>query len=542
MYNNVQYKSQLLEEQEERAFKFDFEFDTDNIQNVSLKVESNSTEIYLSKLSGQYLNYERHIDRRIDLDLDLIREKALLNLVPTLFFYKKKGINIHIKFTDNTTSSSTSIETTDVPNFFNKKFSIENRNKQSFDFTLNHRIENTQGKLNAFYCANNRTVCEFSDKDFKLSLPYCYSGFLLLESAYFNEKVNNERNDFDIFPIRTDMFSSLSWEMINEQLKIVIAELVKEGIPETEKINKAKIEEIHEERPYLVNYIGEDDIDIAGFMDKKQLIDKAKKRFDQAKEKVLTTAGKDSYTDEELREAIELAQNELISYISDRVQVIDRLNKLVDKRERVESIIHNLFMEQHTDDDYFCVGKNNLWLLDDRFTTYSYAASDKRINEVLKQIGEETGDFEILHDRPDISLFFSDNPNKPKKLKSVLVEIKPFDFQSKSDRKKFAGIQQLVDYVKAFKTKENIDEIFAYLITDIDAQLAERLKGDDYTPLFSLETPIFHRFYQALGISIYVISAQTLIKDAEARNKVFLDIIRKQNRLNTLLGKPSQNT
>ena len=542
VYNNVQYKSQLLEEQEERAFKFDFEFDTDNIQNVSLKVESNSTEIYLSKLSGQYLNYERHIDRRIDLDLDLIREKALLNLVPTLFFYKKKGINIHIKFTDNTTSSSTSIETTDVPNFFNKKFSIENRNKQSFDFTLNHRIENTQGKLNAFYCANNRTVCEFSDKDFKLSLPYGYSGFLLLESAYFNEKVNNERNDFDIFPIRTDMFSSLSWEMINEQLKIVIAELVKEGIPETEKINKAKIEEIHEERPYLVNYIGEDDIDIAGFMDKKQLIDKAKKRFDQAKEKVLTTAGKDSYTDEELREAIELAQNELISYISDRVQVIDRLNKLVDKRERVESIIHNLFMEQHTDDDYFCVGKNNLWLLDDRFTTYSYAASDKRINEVLKQIGEETGDFEILHDRPDISLFFSDNPNKPKKLKSVLVEIKPFDFQSKSDRKKFAGIQQLVDYVKAFKTKENIDEIFAYLITDIDAQLAERLKGDDYTPLFSLETPIFHRFYQALGISIYVISAQTLIKDAEARNKVFLDIIRKQNRLNTLLGKPSQNT
>ena len=69
------------------------------------------------------------------------------------------------------------------------QLAIENRNKQSFDFTLNHRIENTQGKLNAFYCANNRTVCEFSDKDFKLSLPYGYSGFLLLESAYFNEKV-----------------------------------------------------------------------------------------------------------------------------------------------------------------------------------------------------------------------------------------------------------------------------------------------------------------------------------------------------------------
>ena len=116
-----------------------------------------------------------------------------------------------------------------------------------------------------------------------------------------------------------------------------------------------------------------------------------------------------------------------------------------------------------------------------------------------------------------------------------MVELKPFDFTNKPDRKKFQGVQQLIDYVKAFKTRENIDEIYGFLITDVDSKLSERLIGDSYTPLYSQESPIYHRFYDKLGISIYVVSAKTLIIDAEARNKVFLDIIRKQSKLNNLL-------
>lgn len=538
VYNFANYKSTLKETQEERNFKFDFEFDTDNLKkSVTDSIQSNYTEISLTSLSPHYLNFDRHIDRRIELDLELIKEKVLLNLIPTLFFYKKKGKNINIKFIDKTTSSEASITSKDVPDFVENKFTIKDWSSKEYSFVLNHKIQNTEGRLYAFYCANNRTVCEFSDKDFKLSLPYGYSGFLLLESTYFDSRVNHERNDLSIFPVRTDAFSTLSWEMINEELKKVITQIVKEGIPKTEQLNKEKISELYEERPYLINYIEESDIDIAGFLDKSQLIEKAKKRFDTAKEKVLNNSGNEEFTDSELQEAIELAQNELVSYINDRVQIIERLKKLVNKKERVESIIHNLFMEKHTNDDYFCIGKNNLWLLDDRFTTYSYAASDKRIKEVLKEINIEAGETKIPNDAPDLSLFFSHNPNNQERLKSVLVEIKPFDYQSKPDRKKFAGIQQLVDYVEAFKNKEKINEIFAFLITDIDSKLADRLEKDDYKPLFSTENPIYFRYYQKIGISIFVISASTLIKDAEARNKVFLDIIRKQSKIKNILSK-----
>lgn len=536
VYNYANFTSSLVKTQEIRSFKFDFDFDTDNIKSTLSKVEQNLTEVIFNSLSESYLNYEKHIDRRIEMDLEAIREKVLLNLIPTLFFYKKKGVEITISFIDQTTSDQVFIEPKDIPEFKERKFIVKDREGKEFEFTLNHRIDNVDGKLNAYYCANNRTVCEFSEKDLKLNFPYGYSGYLLLESKYLNTRVNHERNDFEIKPLRTDAFTTLSWDLINEELKKTVTDLVKEGIPETKEINKTKIKEIHEERPYLINYIDETDIEIAGFMDKKKLIDNAKKKFDNAKEKILASAGKEEYTDTELYEAIELTHNELVSYINDRVLVIERLKKLIDKKERVEEIIHNLFMEMQTDDDYYAVGKNNLWLLDDRYTTYSYAASDKRIREVLKGIDEDNGATDILDDKPDLSLFFSHNPNKPERLKSVLVEIKPFDYASKSDRKKFAGIQQLLDYVKAFKEKEKIEEVSSFLITEIDDKLADRLRTDGYTPLFSLESPIYHRFYSEPNISIFVISVSTLIKDAEARNKVFLDIIKKQSKIKNLLS------
>jgi len=183
--------------------------------------------------------------------------------------------------------------------------------------------------------------------------------------------------------------------------------------------------------------------------------------------------------------------------------------------------------------------ENNLWLIDDRFTTYSYAASEKRIQDVLNAIDETNDDIDILDDRPDLSLFFSHNPDDLERLKAVMVEIKPFDFSSKPDRKKFQGIQQALDYVRAFRRKEKIQEIFGFVITDIDDELAERLIGDAYIPLFSNECSIYHRFYPD-GVSIYVISARTLIADAEARNKVFLDIIRKQSKLSSILKDESE--
>lgn len=538
VYQDATFKSELFDEQEVRSFKFTRDFDPDKLNKEKATVKSNSTEIKLSRLTLQYRNPQREKDRRIDLDIEAIREKVLLHLIPTLYFFKKKGVEITIVFNDLTTNEQNLIDSSDIPDFLEKKFEIngKGRGEKKYTFILNYIVSKVDGKLNAYYCADNRAVAEFSEKEFKLSLPYGYSGYFLLESDYLKEKVNNERNDFDIYPIKTDLFCPISWEMINTKLKSQISEIVQEGIPETEKINRNKLKEIQDKRPYIVPYIEEEDIEMAGYLDENYILEKAKRRFDKAKENVLSSAGKAEYTDTELREAIDLAYNELVSYINDRAQVLERLRTLVNKKERVEKTIHDLFMEQHSDDDFYCVGKNNLWLIDDRFTTYSYAASDKRIQDVLNSIDETNEGIDILDDRPDLSLFFSHNPDDTERLKAVLIEIKPFDFDTKPHRQKIKGVQQLIDYILAFKQKEKIEEIFGFLVTEIDDKLEERLKIEGYTRLFSNDAPIYHRYYDApLSASIYVLCANTLIADAEARNKVFLDIIRKQSKLNEIL-------
>ncbi|WP_394660063.1 ATP-binding protein [uncultured Chryseobacterium sp.] len=535
VYEFVNYSSYIPSVGEIRKFKFDFDFDTDHINKSESDSTEKKTEVSLNYINKTYYDFDKKIDRRILLDIDDIRNKVLMNLIPTLFFYQKKGVNVNIHFINEFDGTTVKISPEDIPDFTNIPFEIKNYLGNSILFNLNYKISNNIGNLNAYYCANNRTVCEFHEKDLKISMPYGYSGFMLLESEYLDERSNNERNDFDIFPVKKDMYSTLSWDTINNEIKKIFGELVKDGVPETEKINKEKLREIHNERPYLTQYIESEDIDLAGFLDKRHIIDKAKKKFDNAKEKVLTNSGKASYTDTELNEAIQLTQNELVSYVNDRVIVIERLKSLVDKGEKVESIIHNMFMERYTKDDYFSVGKNNLWLLDDRFTTYSYAASDRRINDVLQDIDLSKDEIDILNDKPDLSLFFSHNPLSPDRLKSVLIELKPFEYKNKSHRKKHQGILQLIEYLKAFKSREKIDEVYGYLITDIDHKFAEALLQDDFIPLFSSEHPIYHRNYDKIGVSVFVVSAKTLIYDAEARNRTFLDIIRKQAKINFLL-------
>ena len=79
VYERVKYKSDLFDNQETRSFTFDLDFDTENLIRVKKKLEKDHTEISLSFLTSQYLNDERHIDRRINLNLEEIRERVLLN-------------------------------------------------------------------------------------------------------------------------------------------------------------------------------------------------------------------------------------------------------------------------------------------------------------------------------------------------------------------------------------------------------------------------------------------------------------------------------
>jgi len=355
VYKRARYISYIKKDSKSRDFNFDFNFDPEKVGFKECKVSNNYTELHFNNLNETYFN-DGSIDRRINIDLNKIKSKVLNNILPILYFNKKNKKIIQIEFIYG--SEIVIINNDDIPNFEIQEFDIINKFGERINFVINYHISNNSSNFIGFYCANKRTVCSFEDKDLKLHVPDGYSVSILIESKYLDLKVNNNRNDFDIFPVKVDQFSSVSWEMINSNIKINLTTLVKERIPELKKLNTRKLKEIQEERPYLLNYIDNDDVEMAGFVDKKTIIEKAKRKFDTAKENIFLNSNKNTFTNKELSDAIILAQNELVSYINDRVLIIEKLRNLSVKKERVENIIHDLFMVRKTKTEYNNIANN----------------------------------------------------------------------------------------------------------------------------------------------------------------------------------------
>lgn len=187
-----------------------------------------------------HLEPSRGRDRRIKLDVTDVRNKVLVHLSPILYFYKQRGREITIRFLNANDESEATITPEDIPEFRTKTFKIQTAQSETFDFDLSYAILQGEARLNAFHCADMRTVCSFAEKDLKLSMPQGYSGIFLLESEYLRQRVNNDRNDFDIYPVRTDFFVPISWEIINRHLKGELKEIIAAELPYTEGRNRDK--------------------------------------------------------------------------------------------------------------------------------------------------------------------------------------------------------------------------------------------------------------------------------------------------------------
>jgi len=105
-------------------------------------------------------------------------------LLPTLFFSKKRGREVTISFVDAVTSEQIEIRPNDIPDLQTTQFQVSDKDEKQFDFDLYYLVRNQAGKFNAYFCADNRTVCDFGEKGLSVSLPAGYSGLMLVESDY----------------------------------------------------------------------------------------------------------------------------------------------------------------------------------------------------------------------------------------------------------------------------------------------------------------------------------------------------------------------
>ena len=215
--------------------------------------------------------------------------------------------------------------------------------------------------------------------------------------------------------------------------------------------------------------------------------------------------------------------NSLTCYIKWRQKIIDKLMSKINDKKTLEKEIHNLICKKGkigTDFDPLKLEENNIWLIDDKFMSYNYVASEKTINEITNKLGNKIDKDKI----PDIVIYKKIGNFK----KAVIIELKKPDSDLWDAGK---SIDQCGFYAKQL-SKSGIKEIYCYAIVNIDSDARDILETRKFIKLFSTdETEIWQGDFGGINAFIQIISPTTFAKDAENRNQTFINIIKKSKGL-----------
>ena len=129
---------------------------------------------------------------------------------------------------------------------------------------------------------------------------------------------------------------------------------------------------------------------------------------------------------EKYEKAMDLSSRSLAEYILYREKIISKLETITNKDS--EATIHNLILPKRSilknNQNVTAIYNNNLWLLDNKYMTYTTAMSERTMQEVVEEItqGVEHGSDS---NRPDLAIIFSDNPEDLScKVDVVIIELK----------------------------------------------------------------------------------------------------------------------
>lgn len=137
------------------------------------------------------------------------------------------------------------------------------------------------------------------------------------------------------------------------------------------------------------------------------------------------------------------------------------------------------------------------------------------------------------NDRPDITLFFSDNPNKEGMMVDVVVvELKRLGISAEQNSivefQLDTRTQRLAEYYG-----NRIQRMWFYGIVDFDERYKMHLVNNGFNPLFSNGNIYFRSKPVYLDLSkqqsviqnAYILDFSAIVEDADSRNSTFLKIL-----------------
>ncbi|RDU59301.1 ATP-binding protein [Helicobacter marmotae] len=428
-----------------------------------------------------------------------------------LAYFKTENKNIQINIYRNDEHVD-SVKSNEIPNFEKKEFKI-----RSYSFALSYLFGENDFKNEGFYVANNRVVVKNSEleQDRKYDLPSekDLKIFYILESDYFDNNVNDERNELQIYPKQKNSleFQDLSWSEIYSELENQLKVIYKEHNFDVENRIKENRKKSIKELPYLGAYFeNRNELNI------NDMLKNAEREFGEDKDFLRDNRNKAKENYE--TKLAKVTQAELAEYVFDRNKLIQQLKESVEK-EDIEAKVHNLFMSKKTSDNKQDYRSNNVWLFDDRFMCYDKIFSDIQIKDIFPELHKNI-------ERPDLLSIISNTYEKEKITDILLIEFKKpeenRDYFPKANR-------QILSYASAINEtySQKSLRIWAYGFLKFNNDILKDLINDDYNQTYtSASFPICYKYNKANNIIVNFMDYNSLICDAENRNHLFLDILR----------------
>ncbi|WP_239324579.1 ATP-binding protein [Snodgrassella gandavensis] len=395
-------------------------------------------------------------------------------------------------------------------------------------FTVYTFLDYKKTGIEIFYCANNLTV-----KSFSFSGNFNKQYIFAITSDYFDQKSNLERTQFNFGSEdeldQFDMLSPKPGKNFEEMLKNYCFNIVREHEPELLKENKARLDNLSA----LYGYIDFSNVQLDNIsFDEASILKAYRDKINQEEDNLINLlANKNATLDEIAEKVSEQNKHELAKYIFHRNLIVKRGLELKSLYEN-ENILHELFFPQklsvNCDHE---VNKphlyhNNIWLLDDKFMTYAYIASDVTIKRIIEEIDGVHSSCQSVK-RPDLFLLYNKPEESTEYKDVVLIELKKGNIDY---TEQFKAIDQVARYKRATeKVLQNINSFYCYVICDFDGNdenIESAMKDRHFTKVFSNKGCIYYGYLDGSKVHLIFVSLSSIFSDAEARNETFLKILK----------------
>jgi len=498
--NKVEIKSQLASELVD--FTYTPEFKLEDVKRTP-GGGSASTSITLRELKEKINTQVAKLVNSICDDLRLL-----------LFLKHQNGQSIKLKFTHNSRQPFDDVfafSGEDIKSELDREFELDGVKFKCYAF----RDEPPRKGIVALLCADEICIEEYIiSKRFDVCRH-----LIFVTSEYFNDRSNMERQRLELPKTDqdADMISPISRDKLMPRIHQECLSMIDESAEgDIDQFKNDNIQKLKKYYPFIkVESLGGN----AALLDADEVVKTY--RAQQARKEDLVVEALESGKAVSWDDVSHLASEDLARFIVHRALVIDSLANM--PLTSAEDAIHSAILPKRSDGAE--IRENNVWLVDDKFLSYSSIYSDETLAKIVQEVGRSVESKQQR--RPDVAAFFSkDSENQPNKL--VIIEFKKPGADIFDNNK---ALQQCRLYAGELSDRiPTVREVFAFSIVEVDDEFYRDMKQTGFKDVFSLNDRVVYNDFligskSEVPLHLYVMPALALIKDAKARNRVFEEVL-----------------